>query len=152
MPTHKRLQFSIDIAAPAATVFRVMLDADAYRDWSSAFAEGSYYEGSWQQGQQIRFMAPSGDGMVSEIAERRQDQFVSIRHLGLIANGVVDTDSPAARAWAPAYENYSFIPTPAGTRVVIDQDVTAEFEQYIADAWPKALARLKALCEAALAA
>ena len=152
MPTHKRLQFSIDIAAPAATVFRVMLDAHAYRDWSSAFAQGSYYEGSWQQGQKIRFMAPSGDGMVSEIAEHRQDQFVSIRHLGLIANGVVDTDSPAARAWAPAYENYSFMPTATGTRVVIDQDVTAEFEQYIADAWPKALARLKVLCESAPAA
>jgi hypothetical protein len=149
MPTHKRLQFSIDIAAPTATVFCLMLDSDAYRDWSSAFAQGSYYEGSWQQGQQIRFMSPSGDGMVSVIAEHRKDQFISIRHLGLIAQGVEDTDSPAARAWAPAYENYSFIPTATGTRVVIDQDVTAEFEQYIVDAWPKALARLKALCEAA---
>ena len=147
----KRLQFTVDIASPAATVFNLMLDADAYRDWSSAFAQGSYYEGSWQQGQTIRFMSPSGDGMVSQIAEHRKDQFISIRHLGLIAQGVEDTDSPAARAWAPAYENYSFIPTTTGTRVVIDQDVTAEFEQYIVDAWPKALARLKALCEAALA-
>ncbi len=149
---HKRLQFTTDITAPADTVFRLMLDSDAYRDWSSAFAEGSYYEGSWQQGQTIRFMSPSGDGMVSEIAERRQNQFVSIRHRGLIAQGVEDTESPASRAWAPAYENYSFIPTATGTRVVVDQDVTAEFEQYIVDAWPKALTRLKALCEAAPAA
>lgn len=148
MPAHKRLQFTIDIAAPAATVFRIMLDADAYRDWSSAFAEGSYYVGSWQQGGKIRFMSPSGDGMVSEIAEHRPDQFVSIRHLGLVAQGVEDTTSPAARAWAPAYENYSFVPVAGGTRVVVDQDVTAEFEHYIADAWPKALARLKVLCEA----
>ena len=57
------------------------------------------------------------------------------------------TDSEAARAWAPAYENYTFQPTDAGTRLVIDQDVTEEFADYMAEAWPKALEKLKNLCE-----
>ena len=148
MPIAKRIQFFIDIAAPVPVVFSTMLDPQSYRDWTTAFAEGSYYEGSWQQGQKIRFMAPSGDGMVSEIAEHRVNEFTSIRHLGYVANGVEDTQSDAIRAWAPAYENYSFLPTALGTRLVVDQDVTPEFEQYIAQAWPKALQRLKQLCEA----
>ena len=148
MPTAKRIQFTIDIAAPVAVVFSTMLDPQSYRDWTTAFAEGSYYEGSWQQGQKIRFMAPSGGGMVSEIAEHRVNEFISIRHLGYVARGVEDTHSEAIRAWAPAYENYSFLPTALGTRLVVDQDVTPEFEQYVALAWPKALQRLKQLCEA----
>jgi hypothetical protein len=147
MPIAKRIQFTIDIEAPVPAVFSTMLDPRSYRDWTTAFAEGSYYEGSWQQGQKIRFMAPSGDGMVSEIAEHRVNEFTSIRHLGYVANGVEDTQSDAIRAWAPAYENYSFRPTALGTRLVVDQDVTPEFEQYIAQAWPKALQRLKQLCE-----
>jgi hypothetical protein len=143
----KRIQFDITIAAPPSRVYALMIDAASYRQWTSAFAEGSCYEGSWSQGAQIRFLAPSGDGMLAEIAENRTDEFISIRHLGLIVQGVVDTHSDAARAWAPAYENYSFLAVPEGTRLVVDQDVSDEFEAYMQAAWPKALARLKALCE-----
>lgn len=148
MPTVKRIHFSADIAAPVSRVFRLMLEPDSYEDWTSAFVEGSRYEGSWRQGGKIRFMSPSGEGMVSEIAEYRPDEFISIRHLGYISNGVEDTSSEAVRAWAPAYENYTFTATPDGTRLLIDQDVTEQFEQYVAEAWPRALERLKVLCEA----
>lgn len=85
--------------------------------------------------------------MVAEIAENRPNEFISIRHLGFIAKGVEDTESESVRTWAPAYENYTFEQVPEGTRVVIDQDVTDEFESYMNEAWPKALARLKSLCE-----
>ncbi len=147
MPNVTRLQFSTTINAPVAVVWKTMLDADSYRRWTSAFTEGSYYEGSWSQGSRIRFLSPSGDGMVAEIAENRPHEFISIRHLGYIANGVEDTTSDAIRAWAPAYENYTFQSVPEGTRLVVDQDVTANFEQFMKDTWPKALGLLKQLCE-----
>lgn len=149
MSTTERIEFSVDIAAPVVTVFRLTLDPQGYRDWTTPFAEGSHYVGSWQQGQKIHFLSPSGDGMVSEIAEYRPDAYVSIRHLGYVVQGVEDTQSEAVRAWAPAYENYRFLATPNGTRLVIEQDATPEFKAYLAEAWPKALQRLKALCEAA---
>lgn len=149
MASVKRVQFSIVIAAPAAQVFNAVIGLDSYRQWTSAFTEGSTFEGSWQQGQRIRFLAPSGDGMVAEIAEHRPNEFISIRHLGFIANGVEDTTSEAVRAWAPAYENYTFVATAGGTKLVVDQDVAAEWESDISEAWPKALALLKALCEGA---
>ena len=95
MPGTQRIQFSTDIAAPVATVFRLMLDADGYRHWTQPFAEGSHYVGRWQAGEKIRFVSPSGDGMVSEIAELRPDKFVSIRHLGYVSQGVEDTQSEA---------------------------------------------------------
>lgn len=149
MPNVKRLQFSTTIAAPPDTVARTMTDPDSYRDWTSAFAEGSHYEGSWEAGRRIRFLSPSGEGMLSEIAEHRPNEFISIRHLGFIGpGGVEDTQSDAVKAWAPAFENYSFHAVPEGTRLVVDQDVPPDWESMLAESWPKALARLKALCEA----
>lgn len=149
MPATHRIQFTADIAAPPQRVYALMTGADSYGDWTAAFCEGSRYEGSWEPGARIRFLAPGGHGMVAEIAENRPGAFVSIRHLGLIHDGVEDTDSPAARAWAPAYENYTFTATPGGTRLVVDQDVTADFEASLREAWPRALARLQAMCEQA---
>ena len=148
MSSTRRIQFSQVIAAPAARVYELMIGPESYKHWTSAFADGSYYEGSWTQGKRIRFLAPSGDGMVAEIAENRPNEFISIRHLGFFAGGVEDTDSEAVRAWAPAFENYTFAAVPDGTRLVIDQDVPADWEAYMQEAWPKALQRLKALCEA----
>ena len=60
----------------------------------------------------------------------------------------MDTTSEAVKAWAPAYENYTFLAVPAGMRMVVDQDVAAEWETYICEAWPKALVLLKKLSEA----
>ena len=147
MATKKRIQFSIIIAAPVETVFKTMLAPASYNDWTSAFAEGSYYEGAWRQGEKIKFLLPSGDGMVAEVAECRENEFVSLRHIGSVNNGIEDTTSESVRAWAPAYENYTFSAITEGTKLVIDQDVTEEFEAFITQAWPNALQRLKTLCE-----
>lgn len=43
--------------------------------------------------------------MISEIAESRADEFISIRHLGFITNGIEVTRGEPIRAWALAYEN-----------------------------------------------
>ena len=148
MSSTKRIQFTAKIKAPASVIWHHITDLESYQQWASAFAEGSYFQGSWKQGSKIKFLAPSGDGMVSEIAESRANEFISIRHLGFIANGVEDTTSEAIRAWAPAYENYTLLPTTGGTTMVVDQEVAAEWEEYISQAWPKALEILKELSEA----
>ena len=147
MSNVKRIQFQTTIKAPVSVVWEVMLAAESYPRWTAPFGEGSYYEGSWDQGSRIRFLAASGDGMVAEIAEARPNEFLSIRHLGYVANGTEDIDSDSVRAWAPAYENYSFNSVPEGTRLVVDQDVAEDFEKSMQDTWPQALEVLKQLCE-----
>lgn len=143
----KTLKFEITINAPRARVWNTMLEPETYKAWTSAFAEGSCYTGSWDQGARIRFIGPSGDGMSAEIAENRPHEFVSIRHLGVIENGVEDTTSEKVRAWAPAYENYRFSDVPGGCLVTVTLDTVPEYEQYMQDAFPKALGLLKGLCE-----
>jgi uncharacterized protein YndB with AHSA1/START domain len=144
----KTLRFSTIIQAPRERVWTLMLAPDSYREWTAAFMEGSYYEGSWEPGQRIRFLSPTGEGMVAEVAENRRGEFVSLRHLGEIRpDGTVDTDSPSVRAWAPAYENYRFLDRDGATELQIEMDTLPAYEQFMQEAWPKALARLKALCE-----
>jgi uncharacterized protein YndB with AHSA1/START domain len=147
MPALERLQWSVDIAAPASTVYRMLVGPDTYGRWTSAFGEGLYFEGTWDAGERIRFRTPDGHGVVSEIAENRPGEFLSIRHLGYIDDdGIEDTTSDAILAWAPAYENYRFTATPAGTRLTVEQDMTDDFAG-MPEVWPEALRRLKALCE-----
>jgi uncharacterized protein YndB with AHSA1/START domain len=147
MAALKRLQWSVDIGAPASKVYQMLVGPESYKQWASAFGDGLYFEGLWQTGQRIRFLTSEGHGVISEIAENRPNEFISIRHLGYIADdGVEDTSSEAIRAWAPAYENFTFTTTPQGTKLTVDQDMTEEFES-MPETWPKALEILKALCE-----
>ena len=143
----KRLRFSVAIAASRRNVWNTMLEPDSYRAWTAAFTEGSYYEGSWETGAKIRFLSPGGDGMIAEIAENRPFEFVSIRQLRIIKDGADDTESPEARAWTPAYENYTFTEKDGMTEVVVDVDVNERYEKVLSDVWPKALRRLKEICE-----
>jgi uncharacterized protein YndB with AHSA1/START domain len=143
------LHFSITIRAPKAKVWNTMLQAETYRIWTAEFGEGGYYEGSWDQGERIRFLGPGGkEGMTSVIAENKPYQFISIRHLGIIKNGMDDTESPEAKAWSGVYENYTFAERGGVTDLKVEMSaIPGEFEQYMADAWPRALAKLKAICE-----
>jgi uncharacterized protein YndB with AHSA1/START domain len=141
------LNFSTFIDASRRTVWETMLRPETYEIWTAAFVEGSRYEGSWEQGERIRFLSPDGNGVTSVIAENRKHEFISIRHVGQIKHGVEDTESEEVRAWAPAFENYRFSDEGGSTRLDVDIDITPEYEDYMRKTWPAALARLKALCE-----
>lgn len=144
------MTYSERIHATPKLVWENMLGDATYRDWTTPFAPGCYFEGSWEQGQEIRFLAAGGGGgMAAVIAESRPYEFLSIRHIGMVKeNGEVDTDSEAVKKWVPAFENYHFRGTDGGTDLQVELDVTPEMEGFMNEAWPKALARLKVLCEA----
>ncbi len=144
----KKLQFTTLIQAAPGQVWDTMLGPVTYRIWTAAFTEGSYFEGTWAKGERMRFLAPGGNGMVSEIAECRPHAFLSIKHLGEIKGGVEDTESEAVRSWTPCFETYTFTPLGSATELTVDMDMAESFEAYMAGVWPKALSLLKALCEA----
>lgn len=143
----KTLHFQQLIRAPRQRVWDCMLADASYRDWTSAFCEGSYFEGNWQQGATIRFLSPGEHGMFAVIAEQRPHEYIAIKHLGEIRAGVVDTDSDAVRQWAPAYETYSFRDHPDGCELTVTMDCSDAFEEMMIATWPKALTRLQVLAE-----
>ena len=143
----KTLHFSTTINASKEKVWNKMLEDETYRQWTRAFSEGSHFEGSWEEGENIRFLDPDGNGMLSVIGENRPHEFISIKHIGIIQNGVEETDSEEAQKWAPAFENYTFTGNHGKTTVSVDMDIDDEHEAIFKEMWPNALENLKELCE-----
>ena len=146
-----KIHFTKTIDADVKKVWHTMLDDETYRIWTQKFQEGSYYEGSWDQGSDIRFLAPDKDGrlmgMLSSINENRKYQFVSIVHRGMIIDDTIDTTSDECKKWAESYENYTFTEMGDKTEVQIDMNVPDEYSEMMSDMWPTALDALKAECE-----
>jgi uncharacterized protein YndB with AHSA1/START domain len=148
----EKLRQKVFINASRARVWDVMLADDTYREWTSAFHPGSYYKGDWSEGSKILFLGPGDDGggeggMVSRIRENRPHEFISVEHLGIVHNGVEDTESDAAKAWAPAYENYTFADSNGGTELTIEMDIQSEQKENFEKLWADALSRLKTIAE-----
>jgi uncharacterized protein YndB with AHSA1/START domain len=144
----KTLRFETDIRASREQVWRTMLEQDSYRIWTAEFTAGSYYEGSWEQGQRIRFLSPDGGGMSAVIEENRPFEYLSVRHLGEIRDGVDDTESDAVKSWAgEAFERYTLREENGITHLEVTCDVTPDCEAMMNDMWARALKRLKTLIE-----
>jgi hypothetical protein len=144
--------FTIHINASPDKVWDTMLGEATYSEWTKVFDPSSRYVGTWDEGHEIRFIGgSSGDtgesGMYSRIKENRLHEFLSIEHLGMIENGVIDTTSEKVKAWLPAFENYTFKAVEGGTELTIDIDTTDEYKSMFEEMWPKALEVLKELSE-----
>ena len=85
--------------------------------------------------------------MTSVIAENKPYEYISIKHLGYIKDGVEDMESPEIKSWAPAYENYAISENNGVSEVKVDIEVPPEWEEYMQQTWPKALTKLKSICE-----
>ena len=137
----KKLNYSTIIEAPRQVVWDTMLAPGTYRQWTVGFCEGSYYEGSWEKGSGIKFSSPSGEGMRAVIAENREPDYLSIRHLACILNAGEDLLPE------PAYENYTFRDCGTGTELLVEVDIDEKWETMFEEMWPRSLGLLKALCE-----
>lgn len=150
----KKLLYKISINAPLSKVYDIMLglkSKSTYEQWTALFNPTSTYEGSWDKGNKILFVGvdEKGEkgGMVSRIAENIPNQFVSINHYGLLQGGKEITEGPEVEKWANGFENYTFEENKGATTVTVDLDTTEDFVGYMNDAYPKALDKLKEICE-----
>lgn len=150
----KKLQFEVSINAPATKIYDFMLGLNSkstYEQWTSLFNPTSTFEGSWDKGNKILFTGvdEKGDkgGMVSKIAENIPNRFVSIQHYGLFQAGKEITEGAEVEKWANGFENYTFNENNGTTTVTVDLDTTEDFLDYMNQTYPKALNKLKDLCE-----
>ena len=150
----KKLQFKVSIKAPVTKVYDIMLGVNSkstYEQWTSLFNPTSTYEGSWEKGNKILFIGvdEKGEkgGMVSRIVENIPNRFVSIQHYGLLKADKEIMEGPEVEKWANGFENYSFEENNGTTTVTVDLDTTEDFLDYMNQTYPKALDKLKELCE-----
>jgi uncharacterized membrane protein len=143
----QKITYSSTMNAPRDKIWKVMLEDATYRQWTSAFQEGSYAVTDWKEGSKALFLTPEGNGMVSRIVAHRPNEFLSIAHLGTVKSGVEDTASEEGKAWAGAHETYTLRDVGGVSMLTVEMDVTDEYRKYFDETWPKALSKLKALAE-----
>lgn len=143
----KKMEFSITINASPLKVWETIIGKDTYNQWTAAFAEGSTVKTDWKKGSKALFLDGKGNGMVSEIVESIPGKFLSIHHLGEVKDGVEDPTTYQAEQWGDALENYTLNEVDGKTVWQVDMDMVEEYQQYMNDTWPLALAKVKELAE-----
>ena len=145
------LHFEITIDNSPENVFRIMLESEAYSEWTSPFNPTSRFSGSWNKGEKIMFLGTDTDGrtggMVCRIRENIPGKFLSIESLREVVDGKEVIGDGKGEAWKGALENYTLKPVGSRTLLCIDTEVPVDFKPFLLDAWPKALEKLKTLCE-----
>ncbi len=139
----EKIKFSIEINSTPERVWHALWDDANYRRWTSAFTEGSYAESDWKEGGKIKFLAPSGSGMVSRIAKLIPNEFMSFEHLGEIKEGVEDYSA----SWSGVFENYTLSELDGVTLLEATIDMDSKYVDYFNDIFPKALAVVKEIAE-----
>lgn len=150
----KKVKFNVTINAPGNKVYDVMLglsQKSTYEEWTAIFNPTSSYEGNWDKGSKMLFIGinEKGEkgGMVSEVFDNIPNRFVSIRHYGFLKAGVEITEGPEVEQWANSFENYYLKENNGATEVTIELDTTEDFLDYMNQTYPKALDKLKIMCE-----
>lgn len=142
----ERHQFKKIINAQREKVWRVLWGDDTYPQWTEPFCEGSRAESDWQVGSKVLFLDGKGNGMVSKVHDRRDNEYMGFRHQGEVADGVEKIDESAP--WHNAEENYTLNDVDGKTELVVDIDLTPNDLTYMAERWPKAMDKLKEISEA----
>jgi len=150
----KKLHFDVNIDAPINKVYDVMLGISkksTYEQWTAMFNPTSTYEGDWNKGSKMLFVGTDSKGekggMISEVFDVQPNRFVSVRHYGLLKGETEITEGPEVENWDNAFENYTFEEKNGTTNVAIDIDTAEDFSDYLNETYPKALDRLKSICE-----
>ena len=152
----EKMQFTTSIDAPVATVYNKMIGKETFKQWTSVFNptsdyEGGDMEGNWTKGSKVLFVGTDKQGkrggMVGYIRENQQNEYVSIEYVGILDDDNEITEGPVAQDWQ-GFENYTFDSHNGSTTVTVDVDVNDQMIDYFKKTYPKALDKLKSLCEA----
>jgi len=145
----RTIEKTATIDAPPERVWAVLTEDVPYRQWTSAFMEGSHAETDWREGSPVRFLDGSGSGLLAHVAASRPGELLDVEFDGLVAGGQDDTTSPDAVALRGAHETYWLEPSGAGTRLRVASDMAEEHHDAMATAWDRALVRIQSLATSA---
>jgi hypothetical protein len=143
----EKKEFDVMIDASPEKIWDVLWNENTYNKWTSEFSEGSYAETDWKEGSKILFLDGKGQGMVSRVEEHRPNEYMSIKHVGMVKDGQEIMDGPEVEEWKGVLENYTLIPEGGKTRLMVDVEVMDEWKEYFDNTWPKALNKVKELAE-----
>ncbi|MCY1380770.1 hypothetical protein D9M69_686180 [compost metagenome] len=84
---------------------------------------------------------------MARIAKNIPNEYMSIEHLGVVMGGIEHTENEKSGEWAGSLENYTLKEANGKTQLMVDMDVTEEYEDFFNTTWPIALGKIKELSE-----
>ncbi|MCJ8154728.1 SRPBCC domain-containing protein [Chryseobacterium sp. SSA4.19] len=138
----EKLHFEIQISAEPAKVWSVLWDDMSYRQWTTAFTEGSFYQGTWEEGSIMKFFDPHNNGMYSRVEKNIPEKIMKFLHLGEIIEGI---EMP--QDWGEATEAYILEENEEGTMLNVEIQTNEEFKSFFEEKFPNALRIIKNLSE-----
>ncbi|WP_445383067.1 hypothetical protein [Robiginitalea sp. IMCC43444] len=142
--TIHHLEFSINIPAARETIWSVLWDEAAYRDWVSVFQEGSHViTDHWKEGSRVFFLSPDKSGIYSTIVKHVPNEIMHFRHLGLVKNGKEQPMDAPTRKWSGTNEIYRLSESEGGLKLTVEIDVLEEHRAFMEETFPKALKRIR---------
>jgi uncharacterized protein YndB with AHSA1/START domain len=143
----EKLTFIVEINAKAATVWNKLWNSESYKIWTGAFCEGSYYEGELQQGNRVHLLTPSGEGMYSDVFFVKENEKFVFQHNGNIKDFAEQPIDEATSKWTGCFEAYTLTEKDGKTELKVEVDTVNEYIDFMKTTFPKALEKLKILCE-----
>ena len=144
----KKIEYKININAPAEKVWNSMLNRDTYNEWTNVSWPGSSYEGNWKQGENIRFVGPDGTGTLAHFKEVKPHKYIGAEHIAVLGKGgVEDRTSDVAKGWVGTLENYTFNEANGKTELTVEIHTNPAWEKMFNESWPAALNKLKEIAE-----
>src|SRR5687767_9776688 len=131
----EKQEFAITVNAPKEKVWTILWDEETYPIWTAPFCEGSKAVTDWEKGSKVHFLSPENSGMVSTIAEKIPNEFMSFKHIGVVKDGVEDYNSEGSQEWVGALENYRLTSVNGATELHVDMDITASHKDYFLTTW-----------------
>lgn len=141
------LSYEIVINAPKQKIWDILWGEKTYREWTQFFGGGSVMRSDWKVNGKTYFLDENGDGMVSTIDSLEEPDHIIFKHLGIINEGIEDTQSKKISEWNGAYEKYILIDLEGKTKLHAEVQTEKEFRDLMNEGFEKGLEIIKNLAE-----
>ncbi len=142
---------SVTIKASPARVWEVLFTDHYYRRWTVPFSPTSHFEGTWEQGTDMRFLDGEGNGQVSHVSSRVEEQELVLAYQHEIKEGLSVEDAIAkakASGWYDAKESYFLDSTTEGeTILTVSLDIPPQGMEFMIEMWESALKLIVEIAE-----
>jgi uncharacterized protein YndB with AHSA1/START domain len=143
----QKIVFSVEIKASAESIWEKMWDKETYTKWVTPFCEGTYFTGEIALGNRIHFIAPSFDGMYSDVFYLVPNKLIIFKHIGNLKDLKEQPVDAEAEKWTGSFELYRLNEVDEITTVTAEIDCLSEYLEYMNSKFPLALQELKNISE-----
>lgn len=143
-----KLNYQIEVNAPANVVWSALTEASIYRLWAKAFSPNSQFSGEWLEGEQVSFFDPDLGGTRAIIDRLEPNKHLEYHHVSIFGPAdVKQIDSDTAGKWIGSRETFVIEDKQTTTLLTVTIETHPDFVLMFNHGWEKALPAIKLICE-----